>query len=335
MYPSFAEAAILLNEVYIKGTNEWVELLNNGGADVDVQNYKIVDEGGTVRVVTSSNVVPAGGLLVLEESVFNGALTFLDTTDTITLLDSADTGIGSVAYGGVGEPAAPTSGQSLLLGTPYTVGASSKGWFNNATPGGNPPLVSDITTIINNSGITTNMGSMSDMTHVSGLYFEKTGYGKVTFSATLNLTDSTTVSFLQDLGNRMPAMAESLKFDAHDVTNIKNAGAEVKIYNLNFAATPSITVRDDSNNIIATSSLDYPSLTGITYSGGTLTFNTNHFSRFDTGGNHNPVLASISNQTVNEFVAATFTASATDVDSDAITYSLSGAPSRRARGNPF
>ena len=128
----------------------------------------------------------------------------------------------------------------------------------------------------------------STPTACTGLYFEKTGKGRVTFSASLDLTDSATNTFLQNLGSKMDASAGSMHFDATTATQLKNAGAQIAIYGLNnlgITAVPNIVVKNDSGTVLVPGSTGYPTLSSIAYASansGTLTFSTNHFTQFDT-----------------------------------------------------
>ncbi len=137
-------------------------------------------------------------------------------------------------------------------------------------------------------GITTNLnGCAGTPTACSNLYFEKTGMGRVTFTASLNLTDSDTTTFLQTLGTKMEASAGSMRFDASTATQLKDAGAEIQMFGLDdlgFTSTPGIIVKDDAGIVIDPSSDAYPEITGIDYDPdtGILTFDASHFTQFET-----------------------------------------------------
>ena len=138
-------------------------------------------------------------------------------------------------------------------------------------------------------GIDTNIDKCAvlpqEPTACSGLYFEKTGEGRVTFTASLNLTDEDTAAFLQTLGDKMEASAGSMSFDARTASLLQSAGAEIQMFGLDelgFTSTPGIIVKDDTGEVIDPSSPDYPIISISDYSGGTLTFTTEHFTQFET-----------------------------------------------------
>ncbi|KKR31170.1 MAG: Cell wall binding repeat 2 family protein [Candidatus Gottesmanbacteria bacterium GW2011_GWC2_39_8] len=129
----------------------------------------------------------------------------------------------------------------------------------------------------------------------TNLYFEKSisgiKMGRITFTATLDLTNGTTQTFLQNLGTYMEANAGSMKFDASTQAEMKAAGAQIKMYGTDELGytddTASIIVKDDEGNILSIEDANYPELTDISYSsddGGTLTFSTDHFTQFDLPG---------------------------------------------------
>ena len=126
----------------------------------------------------------------------------------------------------------------------------------------------------------------------TNLYFEKSisgvKIGRITFTATLDLTSDATQTFLQSLGTYMEANQGSMKFDARTQDEMKTAGAEIRMYGTDELGytddTAPIIVKDDEGNILSIEDANYPELTDISYSsddGGTLTFSTNHFTQFD------------------------------------------------------
>lgn len=151
-------------------------------------------------------------------------------------------------------------------------------------------IFGDVETSLNAAGITTNLTGCADTpTACTNLYFEKTGRGRITFSATLDLTDNDTTTFLQNLGTLMDSVdIGSIQFDARTGLVLKNAGATIMLYGLNtlgFTAVPNIIVYDDLGVEIESTDPNYPSLTSISYNplinDGTLIFTTSHFTRYD------------------------------------------------------
>lgn len=277
---------VILNEVFADGVDEWAEILNPSASAININGYKIIEGTGptaTMRTINHDIFVPAQGIAVVSKSdVVGGVLTFNDTGDTVSLAKADGTTIiGSVTYGAGTDLDADGPDKSLqFINSVWTVQTPTKGWFNG------DPTVSSIVAGINSADVTTNWGTAAipDSSAAAGLYFEKTDYGRVTFNATLNLTDSDTVAFLQDLGNKMDVSAGSMKFDARTAVQLKNAGAEIQMYGLDalgFTSTPNLIVKDDEGTIIPPDDLNYPSLDGISYAAGTLIFTTSHFTRFE------------------------------------------------------
>lgn len=99
-----------------ENTDEWVELYNYGSSDIDLQNWRIKDEGADDDViVTTSFVVPAGGYVILAknkiafEAQWIGScpnpnvievpgITLVNGTDEIIIEDDNGDVVWSVAY---------------------------------------------------------------------------------------------------------------------------------------------------------------------------------------------------------------------------------------------
>jgi hypothetical protein len=284
-----APGDVIINEFVSYGATEWVELLNITSSEIDLTGWTIQDLANAPKSLSSLGTIPANGIVVFENP--SGWLNDAPTTETITIFDNASTPIHSVNYGsdpGV-DVAAPTSAASesaYLASAPSAWAVTSsptKGWFN-----GNP-AISSIVAGINTAGITTNWGTSAipNSSAAAGLYFEKAGYGRVTFSSTLNLTNSATATFLQNLGTYMEASAGSMSFDASTAAELKSAGAEIKMYELNvlgYTTAPNLIVKDDTGVVIPPGP-DYPNLSGISFAAGTLTFTTDHFTQFEVDSN--------------------------------------------------
>lgn len=139
-------------------------------------------------------------------------------------------------------------------------------------------------------------------TACAGLYFEKVGYGKITFSGDLNLTDQATIDLLQSLNTKLEITEGHIKFDASTATALKNAGASIEMSGLDYATQPDLMVKDDAGNILTDTSF----VDGITYtncaispgtSGKCFTFNTQHFTTFDLQDKSNKYVATTGNDT--------------------------------------
>ncbi len=150
-------------------------------------------------------------------------------------------------------------------------------------------LFGSIKTNLAAQGLDTNLDTCAATpASCTGLYFEKAGKGRVTFTKTLDLTAEATIAFLQDLGTKMEAAAGSMKFDARTATALKDAGATITLYGvdaLGFGGVPDIIVKDDTGVVIDPASADYPVLSSVSYvpggaAGGTFSFDTSHFTQF-------------------------------------------------------
>lgn len=309
---------VLINEFVINtspGTAQWYELMNNTDTDIDLTSWifdSAINGTSTIDTLlgTSSKLLPARGLLTISIPYTPGD----DAGDVLQIKSPSGTSIHAVSYGNQPNPpapnhvTAPTSAQSAILtgtSTPVwsTTTTITRGWYNE----GPAPTIASIVSDINAGGVVTNMGDLSDPSAATDLYFEKrtdissstTALGKLTFAGPLNLTNSSTTALLQDLGNKMEVAAGSMNFDARMAEDLRTAGASVSMYNINnigydvsTLSTSSLTVTDDLGVEIATSSIDYPDLSGVSTSsanGGTFIFTTNHF----TGFGFDPELAEV------------------------------------------
>lgn len=122
-------------------------------------------------------------------------------------------------------------------------------------------------------GKTSNIWDMTDWHNVNGLYFESAGEGRIDFNRTIDFMSYRFQIFMQELPNLMMFDKGYISLNAEMVPDLKNFGAVLTMYNLDFAQTPDIYVdgvKADSNNL------------GVVYdaSAGTLTFNASHFSSY-------------------------------------------------------
>ena len=151
----------------------------------------------------------------------------------------------------------------------------------------------EISATVATMGIANNLNDVTTDTVVgfSGLRFETSvdghALGRVTFNTPLNLSDDATKTFLRELGTHLGMSAGSIRFDATFATQLKNAGAEIRIYGLNalgYTGVTPIIVRDDADTILSLGNPNYPRITDVLYDvadNGTLTFKTTHFTRFN------------------------------------------------------
>ncbi|MDO8522889.1 MAG: DUF5011 domain-containing protein, partial [bacterium] len=312
------EATVLIdpvmNEVYVDGTNEWIEILNpNSSGTINLNGYKFLIGGTVMRTINKDIFVPARGLAVVGNNDFQeGALVLSDTqSSSVTFLKSdGETGLGAVNYGGPGQPSAPGSGQSLSFdGTStYTVQTATKGWFNDAGQEGKAPLLSTIDGILLADGIVSNIGELNDPSATpsgaGALYFEKAGKGKIVFESILNLTDQDTVTVLQSLGEKMEMSDGWIKFDSATAEEMNVTGAKIYMYGINEfgydAENPvvvgDLVVKDDLDGTIDSGDAEYPVLGSFVYDSGLndgqITFTTDHFTQFFMRDTMKPVVSS-------------------------------------------
>lgn len=166
--PFSVSAAVLINEFSVNGATDWVELFNtDASSSVNLSTYTI--QQGAGAPISLSGTLPKGGLLTF---TFTGNK-LDDTTGTINLLNNA-VGVGSITYGsGVDVPTAPGSGQSAYRtadgGATWAVGTSTEGWFNSSS---SIPTQASLATLIANGGaISTNFGTIPDLSRAVNLYF--------------------------------------------------------------------------------------------------------------------------------------------------------------------
>ncbi len=301
-------ASVVINEfVYhpSAGQNEWVELFNKTNADISLTGWTLVDEANTTKSLSGLGTIPAQGVVVYENTgaAWLNNLSSNGDGDRITLKNNSGSEIDKVTYQkssstivnaqsvSASDPAAGSSIARTADGgaTWSTAATPTKGWFN----GSPAPSIASLVSTINASGITTNLGDLDNPSAASGLYFEKAGKGKITFSATLNLTSQNTKTLLQNLGSKLEMVeAGKIGFDARTAQDLKNAGATLAMYGLDslgITDTPALIVKDDSGSEIPPSSSNYPISGDLSFTpgefGGILTFTTSHFSQFDINSN--------------------------------------------------
>ena len=94
------EPPIVINEIMIDpaavddGAGEWFELYNAGGAEVNIQGWRILSDSNELSTISDSLVIPAGGYVVLGnngDTATNGGLTVNYVYSGITLDNAADT----------------------------------------------------------------------------------------------------------------------------------------------------------------------------------------------------------------------------------------------------
>lgn len=164
------------------------------------------------------------------------------------------------------------------------------GWIDFSDPGVTGPSLIYIVvdnTLSTQEGVSSNIGELPDPTCAQGLYFEKVGYGKIMFGACIDLTDTTVISWLQELGTKLDlAVQNRIGLDADTVKSLIDTQATLTMYNVDLK-DPKILVNggDDTSGIVSHLVYDREAKT--------LTFRAAHFTTFtaveNTGGNKAPV----------------------------------------------
>jgi hypothetical protein len=267
-----SHATVIISEFSVNGT-EFIELNNSDESNsVDLSNYKL-QFSNPPSSNTLSGTLPRRGFLTF---YYTNKLD--NDGGRIQLLDASDNVINGVTYGTEVDIGAPSSSQSAY----YNPSALSwnltstitKGWCNPAGYSG-CPTIADIVNQINSTGVTTNLGDMSDYSHITGLYFEKTGFGRITFNNELNFTDKDTMSWMQTLDQKLNLGTKGIVgLDAETVKNLFNTQATLTMYGLTYG-NPEINVTNTDG-----SQADNGIASGLSYLNGTLTFTAGHFTTF-------------------------------------------------------
>lgn len=268
-------AAVILNEFSSKSSTEWVELLNTDADNsVNLSGYTLKNGSGTI-LKTLSGTLPRQGMLTFDFS----PSTLNDDGDCLVLWDNIGSAIYSMHYGsgscgggGQNLSQAPEATQSgtLISGNWSVDDTPSKGWCNDNT--GGCPTIASITAQMDTEGVSTNLGSQSDYTRTSGLYFEKTGYGRITFLSELNFTDRDALSWMSQLDSKLDINTKArISLDADLIKNFVDTQAQLTMYGLTLS-NPKIQVDglDDTGGVTS----------GMSYANGTLTFTAAHFTTF-------------------------------------------------------
>jgi len=129
-----------------------------------------------------------------------------------------------------------------------------------------------------------NLVNTNNVSSFSGLYFEKsidgTPVGRLTFTNTLDLSDSATQEFLQNLGSKLDQGNGRIALDATDSAIFAATGATLEMYDITSSVTSSnLVVRDDSGLVLDPLGI----ISGFIYDSeaNKVTFNTAHFTQFD------------------------------------------------------
>ncbi len=140
-----APGDVVINEIMWMGTaasssDEWIELYNTTGQDIDLTNWTLKSEDGTPQIVLASTIT-ANGYYILErtddttindlaaDKIFSGALS--DTGETLVLSDSYEIVIDSVPCSGGWFAGSKAPNYSMERVNPKESSWLKANWGNN------------------------------------------------------------------------------------------------------------------------------------------------------------------------------------------------------------
>jgi len=135
-------------------------------------------------------------------------------------------------------------------------------------------MPTEMQTDMASEGVTSSLFAASNWHQVDGLYFQKAGNGRISFSNTIDFLTYRFFRFMSNFDSMVSMQDGYISLNAAMATEFQNYGAQLTMYSLDFSATPDIYV----NGKLATGS----DVSGVTYdaSAGTLTFAASHFSSY-------------------------------------------------------
>lgn len=328
------------------GGTEWIELMGAVSSTFDFSSgtHWIVEctrmDATPTTTITLSGTLPDHGMLLFLDS---GKLD--DNGGILTLKDESGNAIYTMSYGDTDPPGPephvalpPADGTAYfdLLGSSWNTSSTptTYGWFN----GPPAPSIRQIVADINAAGITTNLAMMVNPTAAAGVYFS-TSTGRITYSSAINFSDYTTKALLQDLGSKMSFANAFVGFDAQTSEQLRNLGATIDMFGmlgLGYTSQPYIQVATDLGVIIPSTSSTYPALTGLSFAGGTFSFDASHFTEFGafkvinqtTGQGYNTLAAAVGAAGIGNSIAVSGGTYNEDVTvATSVTITGSGSPS--------
>lgn len=139
--------SIVINEVAWMGTTastseEWIELYNTTGSDIDLSNWTIDDDGAETYTITSGTIT-AGGYFLIEDAVIN--LSLSNTGDSLILIDNLDQTIDTVnGTGGMWFAGDNTNKFTMERIDPIADGDDSLNWADSLVIDGTPGAVNSV-----------------------------------------------------------------------------------------------------------------------------------------------------------------------------------------------
>jgi len=128
-------------------------------------------------------------------------------------------------------------------------------------------------------GVVSSLFSAPSWHSVSGLYFQKTGEGRISFSQTVDFLTYRFFLFMSNFDNMIQFDNGYISLNAAMVPEMINYGTTFTMFGLDFEEQPDIYV---SNGQTMRKAIEGTDLSGISYDvgAGTLTFTPRHFSSF-------------------------------------------------------
>lgn len=262
-----------IQEFSSASTSEWIELVNSSTSTIDLTGYKlrIIPQGGAPVDHDLTGSITKQSLLT-----FSYTAAIRDAGAAIQLVNPSDEVLHQIIFGDYtgATLTAPTSSQSASYNQTsmeWSVGSPTKGWCNS---GSTCPTIADIVTQMGLGGVTTNLGDFTDYTHVTGLYFEKTGKGRITFASEMNFTNQDALSWMENLDSKINMnTAGTITLDADLIKNLMSTQATLTMYSLTLN-DPEILVDGAADTGGVVSGLSYNKSTG------QLSFTAAHFTTF-------------------------------------------------------
>ncbi len=140
--------SVVINEVAWMGTlasstEEWIELHNTTGSDIDLTGWTIDDDNGADIYTISDGTVLAGGYFVIEDSVIN--LSLGNTGDSLILKDDLAQTIDTVnSTGGAWFAGDNTNKYTMERIDPLADGDDSANWADSSVVEGTPGAVNSV-----------------------------------------------------------------------------------------------------------------------------------------------------------------------------------------------
>lgn len=266
----------VINEFYVAGDTEWVELFNPTDEAIDLTGYTLVPTAGSPDEVALSGTLPRYGFLTFHMA----PNTFADDGGAIILKNPESNPVFSVYYGTIsGTPhvAAPEANQSAnahetggMQDSDWSVGNPSLGWCSDQNS--NCPSLLDIHSQLFAAGIRTNLIDVDDPSRMY-LLLEDPQLGVIHFGVQQNFSDQDAMLWLQSLLSNVQFNQGEIALDTALISQLMSTEATLTMYNISFN-NPTILVNNSADSEGVVSELVF-------YPGtGNLVFRVSHFTTF-------------------------------------------------------